>query len=120
MLTGTAVPKFHGDRDFLLVVAYNIKRDGRHEYIEVSRRGRNLRWRGPRPVARTATTNETQLATDARGETILSWVTSEGGEVNVLLLDRRGIPESRPRELSPQSETSWGIALAVCRCRVDP
>jgi hypothetical protein len=111
------VPHIAVSADGTLVVAYNIKRDAHHEYIDVSRRGRNLRWRAPRAVARAASTTETQVATDARGETILAWETGapeyEGGEVNVLFLDRRGVPESGPRVVSLPGETSIGIALAV-------
>lgn len=111
------VPRIAVNADGTLVVAYNIKRGARHEFIEVSRRRRNRRWRGPSVVARAANTSETQLATDARGETILAWLTGppyeDGGEVNVLFLGRRGKPESRPRVLSPKSQASWGVALAV-------
>jgi hypothetical protein len=113
------VPRIAVSSDGTLIVAYNIQRDAHHEYIDFSRRGRNGRWRSPRAVGRAASTAETQLATDARGEAILAWVTGasyyEGGEVNVLLLDRRGVPESGPRVVSLPGETSIGIALAVDR-----
>jgi hypothetical protein len=103
--------------DGTLVVAYNIKHGAHHEYIEVSRRGRDRRWRGPSVVARGANTGGPEVATDARGETFLAWSAGapdeEGGEVTVLILGRRGKPESRPHVLSPKSQTSCCVSLAV-------
>jgi hypothetical protein len=107
-----------------VTVAYHLREPGtkrvnggRGDVLLSTRRGGG-RWRGPVVVAHTVNTYETQLALDARGETILAWdnVGPQGDGtswVGALVLARDDKPEERPQVLSSKSKYAGELDLAA-------
>jgi hypothetical protein len=118
-------PQVAVDRRGDVTVAYRMReRNARRvnrEDVLLSTRRRDGRWRGPLVVAHTVNGYETQLAVDARGETILAWDDGGpegGGEhgdewVQALVLARDGKPEGRPQVLSSKSKHAGEFDLAA-------
>ncbi len=123
------------NRDGDVTVAYRMRvrngqrAGGREQVLTVggkqdvllSTRRPGGRWRRPVVVAHTANSDETQLALDARGGTILAWNnggSTGGGEhepswVEALVLARDDKPQGRPQVLSSKSRHAGEFDLAA-------
>jgi hypothetical protein len=76
------------------------------------------RWQRPRTVARISNfgLHEPQLASDARGETIVAWIRYPDEVhryVQAVVLDARGRPEGPAQTLSPRNGRGTDLHLAV-------
>jgi hypothetical protein len=113
-LEGSETPEVASDYGDVKAV-FN-SRLGRSFTIQLSARGRNRRWRGPRELAAMADypLQEPQVGVDARGETVVAWVRNGvRRQVQALVLGADGKQKWRRQTLSSGRGNIRELRLAV-------